>query len=71
MTLDDLRECELSLMRTAFENACAIAGLSVDRGGPAEDREYAKIAATVQSLVECGISDVNAIARRAAASIVS
>lgn len=68
MTLNDLHESELWLMRTAFENACAIAGLPIDPHGSIEDGDYARIAATVQSLVECGVADLESIARKAAES---
>jgi hypothetical protein len=68
MTLNDLRESELSLMRTAFDRACRLAGLSLDPSGRIEKGGYARIAATVQRLVECGCSDLETIALKAAVS---
>lgn len=69
MTLDELRINERVLMRMAFERACAIAGLSLEAGELIDDGAYARIAAVVQVQVERGVSDLDVIAGRAAASI--
>ncbi len=65
MTLDKLREIERSLMRTAFEKACLLSGLTLDPREAVNDNELARIAATVQTLVESGVSDLELIAGRA------
>ncbi|MBS0233239.1 MAG: hypothetical protein JSR99_07110 [Proteobacteria bacterium] len=68
MTLEELHEIELSLMRTAFQTACEIACLPLNSQDMANSALYSRIATAVQALVERGISDPDVIARRAIAS---
>jgi hypothetical protein len=68
VTLEELHEVELSLMRTAFENACGIAGLPLAPNDVTESNAYAQIATAVQTLVERGIADPVVVASFAAAS---
>ncbi len=68
MTLEELHEIELSLMRRAFETACKIAGLPLESQDIADSAVYSQVAAAVQILVERGISDPDLIARRAISS---
>lgn len=63
MTLDELRDAELSLMRKAFERACTIAGVALGSDDPIDERSCARIAVVVQTLVERGASDPAVIAR--------
>jgi hypothetical protein len=63
MTLDELRQIELRLMRQAFELACSRAGLSTSPDQITPD--HAQLARVVQSLVEQGHTDARAIAELA------
>lgn len=63
MTLDELRDAELSLMRKAFERACTLAGVALGSDETIDEKSCARIAVVVQTLVERGVSDPAVIAR--------
>jgi len=64
MTLDKLRQLEISLMRKSFEIACERTGLSTARDGGITD-DHARLASEIQALVEQGHTDVVRIAELA------
>jgi hypothetical protein len=65
MTLDKLRQLEISLMRKSFEIACERTGLSTARDSTDITDDHACLASEVQALVEQGYTDVARIAELA------
>lgn len=65
MTLDKLRQLEISLMRKSFEIACERTGLSTARDSTKITDDHACLASEVQALVEQGYTDVARIAELA------